>query len=248
VGPCPPSPWRARRERRDGAAGCAGAPVSRVSRPASESLERFFKAFPALLGRAATPAERVAFARYADLLLVWNRAHHLTALKTRAEIGQGLFLDSLLFGTLLPRGPARVLDIGAGAGIPGVPLRLVEPELSLTLIESRRKPVSFLHALIRDLALPDITVHHGRAEDVVVQLPELKGIFDRVLTRAVGRSPELIELAMQYLRPGGRLIASGPPVGAALPKVDWQGPFEWKTVQFPKAGLSRVFLIVTKQA
>jgi 16S rRNA (guanine527-N7)-methyltransferase len=219
-----------------------------VSRPASESLERFFKAFPALLGRAATPAERVAFERYADLLLVWNRAHHLTALKTRAEIGQGLFLDSLLFGTLLPRGPARVLDIGAGAGIPGVPLRLVDPDISLTLIESRRKPVSFLRALIRDLAMPDIKVHHGRAEDVVLELPELTGVFDCVLMRAVGRSAALIELSMRYLRPGGRLIASGPPAGGALPKVAWQGLFEWKTVQFPKAGLSRVFLVVTKQA
>ena len=218
-----------------------------MTRSAADSLEQLFKAFPALLSRAATPAERAAFGRYANLLMLWNRAHHLTAFKTRAEIGRGLFLDSLLFRAFLPRRPARVLDIGAGAGIPGVPLRMVEPSVSLTLIESRRKPVSFLRALIRDLAMPDISVHHGRAEGIISEVPGLTGVFDLVLTRAVGRSDQLIEVAMVYLRPGGRLVASGPPVGSAMPKIDWLGPFEWKTVEFSTARLSRVFLVVTKE-
>jgi len=218
-----------------------------VARPATDALEPFFKVFPALLGRAATPAERSAFGRYADLLILWNRTHHLTALNTRAEIGRGLFLDSLLFGALLPRAPLRVLDIGAGAGIPGVPLRLVEPGLSLTLIESRRKPVSFLHALTRELAMPDITVHHGRAGAVISELSELKSKFDVVLTRAVGLGVGLIEVAMAYLRIGGRLVASGPPVGSPMPKIDWQGPAMWKTVEFPKIGLARAFLLATKE-
>jgi len=217
-----------------------------VARPATDPLDQLFRAFPALLGRAATPAERSAFLRYADLLILWNRTHHLTAFKTRAEIGRGLFLDSLLFGALLPRAPLRVLDIGAGAGIPGVPLRIVEPGLSLTLIESRRKPVSFLHALTRELAMPDIGVHHGRAEGVLAEVPELMGKFDVVLTRAVGLGPGLIEAALAYLRIGGRLLASGPPVGSPMPKISWQGPVEWKTVGFPKIGLARAFLMVTK--
>jgi 16S rRNA (guanine527-N7)-methyltransferase len=217
-----------------------------VARPATDPLAELFKAFPALLGRAVTPAERNAFGCYADLLIHWNRTHHLTALKTRAEIGRGLFLDSLLFRALLPRTPLRVLDIGAGAGIPGVPLRIVEPGVSLTLIESRRKPVSFLHALTRELAMPDISVHHGRAEDIVSELPELMGKFDVVLTRAIGLGSGLIEIAMAYLRIGGSLVASGPPVGSPMPKIPWPGPAEWKTVGFPKIGLARAFLMVTK--
>jgi 16S rRNA (guanine527-N7)-methyltransferase len=216
-----------------------------VARPAADPLEHFFKAFPALLGRAATPAERNAFGRYANLLVLWNRTHHLTALRTRADIGRGLFLDSLLFRAALPRGPVRVVDIGAGAGIPGVPLRMVEPEMSLTLIESRRKPVSFLHALIRELALPDIAVHHGRAEAIVSEVPELEGSFDVVLTRAVGLGSRLIAMAMAYLRPGGRLIAAGPPVSRDMPKIDWPGSAKWKTIDFPKIGLERTFLVVT---
>ena len=214
--------------------------------PATDPLEQLFKAFPALLGRAATPAERNAFLRYADLLILWNRTHHLTAFKTRAEIGRGLFLDSLLFRALLPRAPLRVLDIGAGAGIPGVPLRIVEPGLSLTLIESRRKPVSFLHALTRELAMPDVSVHHGRAEGVISEVPELLGKFDVVLSRAVGLDARLIVIAMAYLRIGVRLVASGPPVGSPMPKIKWQGPAEWKTVGFPKIGLARAFLMATK--
>ena len=217
-----------------------------MARPAIDPLEHLFNAFPALLGRAATPAERKAFGRYADLLILWNRTHHLTAFKTRAEIGRGLFLDSLLFRALLPRAPLRVLDIGAGAGIPGVPLRIVEPGLSLTLIESRRKPVSFLHALTRELAIPDVSVHHGRAEGVISEVPELLGKFDVVLSRAVGLDAALIEIAMAYLRIGGRLVASGPPVGSPMPKIKWQGPAEWKTVGFPKIGLARAFLMATK--
>ena len=217
-----------------------------MARPAPDPLDQLFKAFPALLGRAATPAERNAFGRYADLLILWNRTHHLTAFKTRAEIGRGLFLDSLLFRALLPRAPLRVLDIGAGAGIPGVPLRVVEPGLSLTLIESRRKPVSFLHALTRELAMPDVSVHHGRAEDAIHEVPELTRKFDVVLARAVGLGVGLIETAMAYLRIGGRLIVSGPPVGSPMPKINWQGLAEWKTVEFPKLGLVRAFLIATK--
>jgi len=218
-----------------------------VARPAADSLEFFFKAFPALLGRAATPTERNAFGRYANLLVLWNRTHHLTSLRTRADIGRGLFLDSLLFTLLLPRRPVRVLDIGAGAGIPGVPLRVVDPGLSLTLIESRRKPVSFLHALLRELALPDIAVYHGRAETIVSEVIELQRGFDIVLARAVGLGAPLIETALAYLRAGGRLIAAGPPAGRALPTLNRVGSAEWKTIEFPKLGIARTFLVVTNE-
>jgi len=216
-----------------------------VARSAADSLEDFFKAFPALLGRTATATERNAFGRYANLLVLWNRTHHLTALKTRADIARVLFLDSLLWRSLLPREPLRILDIGAGAGIPGIPLRMVDPSIALTLIESRRKPVSFLHALIRELAL-DIAVHHGRAEAISSQVPELQGKFDVVLTRAVGRGSQVIEMAAPYLRRGGTVIASGPPVARAMPKVEWPNA-GWKRVEFPGLGLARGFLVATIQ-
>jgi 16S rRNA (guanine527-N7)-methyltransferase len=217
-----------------------------VARAGDDSLDDFFKAFPALVGRPATATERKAFDRYADLLILWNRTHHLTALRTRAAIGRGLFLDSLLFRALLPPGAKHIVDIGAGAGIPGVPLRISDGEISLTLVESKRKPVSFLHALIRDLQLSQVQIHHGRAEVLTAEMPELAGAFDFVVTRAVRLDSELIDLSMKYLKQGGTLLTSGPPSGAPHPKVDWEGKFEWKTISFAQIGLTRRFFIASK--
>ena len=218
-----------------------------MARAGDDSLEDFFKAFPALLGRPATPVERKAFERYADLLIHWNRTHHLTSLRTRSAIGRGLFLDSLLFRELMPAETNRVVDIGAGAGIPGMPLRIVNPRLSLTLIEARRKPVSFLHALVRELDLKDVAVHHGRAEALVSELPELLGKYEIVLSRAVGLSPRLVRDAMLYLKPTGLLLASGPPAGSPHQRLKWAGRYEWKTIRFAKIGLTRTFFVATRE-
>jgi 16S rRNA (guanine527-N7)-methyltransferase len=187
------------------------------------------------------------FQRYADLLLLWNRTHNLTGLQTAASIGKGLFLDSLLFRSLMPRRPAlRVVDIGAGAGIPGIPLRIVDPALALTLVESKRKPVSFLRALLREIELVDVIVHHGRAEDITTQYPDLVGEFDVALSRAVGNLGDLLPVAMNYLRPGGVLISSGPPPLAhshlekPLPGV------EWRSISYKTLSISRLFALAKK--
>jgi len=217
-----------------------------VARARDDSLEELFKAFPALLGRPATAAEREAFDRYADLLVLWNRTHHLTALRSRSAIARGLFLDSLLFQVLLPPGAKRVVDIGAGAGIPGVPLRIADEEMSLALVESRRKPVSFLHALVRDLQLANVEIHHGRAEVLTTDVPELEGSYDFVVSRAVRLDGQFIDGAMKYLRPGGKLVTSGPPSGDPQPVVNWPGSFDWKTISFAKIGITRRFFIGSK--
>src|SRR5262249_51633455 len=166
-------------------------------------------------------AERAAFERYADLLLLWNRTHHLTAIKTRAAVGEGLFLDSLLFRSLLPPSPVRVADVGAGAGVPGVPLRIVDPGVRLTMIESRRKPVSFLHTLTRELGLSDVDVQHGRIEQLAEHAAGMRGAFDVVLTRSVRLEPELLEASMHLLKPHGMFAASGPPPNQPAPEIRW---------------------------
>jgi len=214
----------------------------------ASSLEDLYRAFPALVGRDATSTERRAFERYADLLTHWNRTHHLTSLETRGAIGRGLFLDSLFFRALMPAGAKRVVDIGAGAGIPGIPLRIVDSEISLTLIESRRKPVSFLHALVRELSLTDVEIRHGRAEDLITEFPGLVGGFDLVLTRAVGLSRTLLKSAMTYLKPEGKLVMAGPPPGSRRPRVDWDGPAEWKYIDFAGMRATRTFLVCSTQS
>jgi len=196
----------------------------------------------------ASPSERVAFERYADLLLVWSRTHHLTAAKTRAEVGQGLFLDSLLFRSLLPPSPARIADVGAGAGIPGVPLRIVDPGVRLTMIDSRRKPVSFLRTLTRELGLSDVDVEHGRVEELAEHAARMCAAFDVVLTRSVRLEEELLEASMRLLKPHGMFVASGPPPNKPAPEIRWSGVASWKVISFDSLGIERRFFIATARA
>lgn len=205
------------------------------------------RAIELLTGRQATAEERQRFNRYLDLLLVWNRVQRLTGLLSTAEIVRKLFQDSLLFLCLLPQGPIVMADIGAGAGIPGVPLRIVRPDISLTLIESRRRPVSFLASLSRELDLSGTEVLEGRAEDLVRQSPSLVGSFDVVVARAVGSLTELIPTAVRYLRNGGVFITSGPPPGKPRPAVPAGFSGKWEMVSGGVPGLKRTFLTVSKQ-
>ena len=103
-------------------------------------------ALRSLSGNPAGPDDRQRFQRYLDLFLRWNGTHRMTALDSAGAIVQDLFIDSLLFLPLLPPRPIALVDIGAGAGIPGLALRLADPGIAVTLIEARRKRVSFLLA------------------------------------------------------------------------------------------------------
>ena len=219
-----------------------------AARTPDDSLEDFFARLPALLGRIASPSERAAFERYADLLLIWNRTHRLTAAKTRAAVGQGLFLDSLLFRSLLPPSPARIADVGAGAGIPGIPLRIVDPGVRLTMIDSRRKPVSFLRTLTRELSLSDVDVEHGRVEELAEDAARMCGVFDVVLTRSVRLEDELLEASMRLLKPRGIFVASGPPPNHPAPEIGWSGVAGWKTISFNSLGIERRFFIASPGA
>ncbi|HET7874735.1 MAG TPA: 16S rRNA (guanine(527)-N(7))-methyltransferase RsmG [Methylomirabilota bacterium] len=206
------------------------------------------RAIQVLTGRPASPEERARFRRYRDLLLQWNRTHHLTAHRSAVAIERGLFVDSLLFLPLLPSRPCIGLDIGAGAGIPGVPLRIVEPGIRLSLIESRRKAVSFLKALTRELGLEDVSVIEGRAEVVAEEVPDLLGKFDFVTSRAVGDFPALIPVALRFLTPGGVFLASGPP-GDKLPEINRLGvTVQWRVLPYPALGMRRAFLVAKKPA
>jgi 16S rRNA (guanine527-N7)-methyltransferase len=211
-----------------------------------DPLAPLAQAIRVVTGRAASVAEREQFSRYLDLLLVWNRTHRMTALDSPAEIGRVLFQDSLLLLPLLPHGEIKVVDIGAGAGIPGIPLRIVEPRIQLTLFEAKRKRVSFLSTLKRELDLADVEIFEGRAEEIIKQHPDKSGVFDVVLSRAIAQTRSFLTAISGYLKPGGVFIAPGPPKPGKLPVAPSTLTARWETLPFPTLGLKRSFLIASR--
>ena len=200
-----------------------------------------------ITGQPLGSTARAQFARYLDLLLEWNRVHRLTGFSSAADVVHKLFLDSVLFFPALPPRPLRLADIGTGPGIPGVPLRILDPGIALTLIESKRKAISFLSALKRDLALQDLRIVHSRAEAAAVELPDLLGTFDVVVSRAMGGPTAVLRAARQLLSPGGVLVVSGPPQPPSVaPPVPDGFSVSVRRVQYPRLSLSRQFLVYTR--
>ncbi|MBI4124464.1 MAG: 16S rRNA (guanine(527)-N(7))-methyltransferase RsmG [Deltaproteobacteria bacterium] len=144
------------------------------------------------------------FTTYLHLLLKWNKAHNLTAITDPGEIKIKHFEDSLAPLPFLPT-PCRLLDIGCGAGFPGIPLKIKRPDLEVVLLDSRRKKTAFCEAVIRKLDLEEITAVQGRAEDATVQTK--LGRFDAVISRAAFSIAEFLKIARPYLKKDGVAIA-----------------------------------------
>lgn len=158
-----------------------------------------------ILGRALTENERAQFVNYLDLLVKWQGVHRLVGSADPDWVVSHLFLDSLLFLRVLPAGTREVLDLGAGAGFPGLPLRIVSPEMLLTLIEARRRRVSFLSTVVRELGLGGVQVIGARAEEVAREQAER---FDAVVMRCAGPPDAMLSLGRRFVRPGGVVLAT----------------------------------------
>src|SRR5947209_14808637 len=121
--------------------------------PISDPDRRLAAGARAILERELLPAERAAFLTYVDLLRTWQGVYRLVGSSDRGWIIDELILDSLLFVRFLPARARSVLDLGSGAGIPGIPLKVVRPTVRFTLLEARRRRASFLAAAVRALGL-----------------------------------------------------------------------------------------------
>jgi 16S rRNA (guanine527-N7)-methyltransferase len=171
------------------------------------------------LGEFPAPAALVPqLSVYLDLLLKWNARTNLTAIREPEAIVQRHFGESVFAGVQLASRvspQASVLDLGSGAGFPGLPIQLLLPELRVTLAESQNKKASFLREAVRTLGLPHTEVWAGRAED----LPAGR-VFDVVTLRAVDNMAAALAAAWPRLRSGGRLLtytsAPEPEVEAVL--------------------------------
>lgn len=150
---------------------------------------------------AGCPVEAEAAARLAaflNLLLRWNRVFNLTGIRTARELVARHLVESLALRPLVAG--RSVGDIGSGAGLPGLPLAVVEPERRFALIESRAKRCRFLRHAVAELGLDNVGVIESRAEDLDV------APFDTVVARAVAKPAELVALCRPLTVPGGRLL------------------------------------------
>lgn len=158
-----------------------------------------------------------AFRTYEQELLAEGPRASLTAVRDSESIQSRHFLESLALLVALEEIGAlgeRAIDIGTGAGFPGLPIKIVRPQLRLTLLEATGKKAAFLERLVQRLRLREVTVVHGRAEELAHD-PAHRQAYDLALARALSPLPTLVELALGFLRRGGFLAA---PKGSRAPR------------------------------
>lgn len=147
------------------------------------------------------------FLKFYELLLEWNKVMNLTTITQYEEVIYKHFLDSLsLIKVYDLEKPARILDLGTGAGFPGIPLKIVYPHLEIILLDSLNKRVKFLEEVILQLGLENIKAIHGRAEDLG-NLKEYRESFDVCVSRAVSRLSSLSEYCIPFVKNRGKFIA-----------------------------------------
>ncbi len=197
-------------------------------------------------GIPASAALADKLVRYHALLMDWNTRMDLTAVTDEAEMMDRHYVDSLsplLFPALLPES-GTLIDVGTGAGFPGLPLAIACPHLRVTLLDAQQKRLTFLQAVLDELQIENVTLVHARAEDGA-RMPELREQFDVAVARALAPMAVLSEYLLPYVRLGGLALCwKGPsltseteagrrachllgghmeaPLPYALPGRDWQ--------------------------
>ncbi len=161
------------------------------------------------------------FFLYSDELKKWNKKINLTSVASDTDIVIRHYLDSLsVYDILVSRQAQKILDIGAGAGFPGIPLGIANPMFKVTLLESIEKKAHFLRHMARMLGLNNVEVINGRAESTEI-IKGYSNTFDCVCSRALAGLSEVIGLSLPYAKKGGIIIAiKGPSVVDELKELD----------------------------
>ena len=145
------------------------------------------------------------FEEYYKLIIDWNNKINLTAITEQSQVIEKHFLDSILPINQFKSG-ATVIDIGSGAGFPGIPLKIMRPDLKITLLDSLNKRINFLNIVIDQLGLTDIVAIHGRSEDMAKK-PQYREYFDIATARAVAKLNILAEYCIPFIKVNGQFIA-----------------------------------------
>jgi len=205
-----------------------------------------------LIELGLTPSEEQisSFMTYLSELKKWNRAYNLTGLKKDEDIIIKHFFDSLLYLKVLPvgidsyrDGEIKVADIGTGAGFPGIPLKIIQPEIDMYLIEPSRKKSAFLRHITRRLGLKRIEVIEKSIQEIKVN-KELPYLVDAAVTRALFSIKDFTKKASPIVKKGGTLILNkGPKVDGEL-KMLQNGKYEVLPVNLPFSDIKRYIVTV----
>lgn len=192
-----------------------------------------------------------AFETYYDMLIDRNKVMNLTAITEFDEVMDKHFLDSVyLFRSIELKEDYKLIDIGTGAGFPGIPLKIVFPELKITLLDSLNKRVGFLNDVIDELNLNDIEAIHGRAEDIARD-KAYRASYDIAVSRAVANLSTLSEYCLPFVKIGGKFVSykSGDcadEVDNAKAAIHLLGGKINKIDEFSYSNNSRSFIVIDK--
>ena len=203
------------------------------------------------IGIELTNSQLNAFETYYDMLIDRNKVMNLTAITEFDEVMDKHFLDSVyLFRSIELKADYKLIDIGTGAGFPGIPLKIVFPELKITLLDSLNKRVGFLNDVIDELNLNDIEAIHGRAEDIARD-KTYRASYDIAVSRAVANLSTLSEYCLPFVKIGGKFVSykSGDcadEVDNAKADIHLLGGKINKIDEFSYSNNSRSFIVIDK--
>lgn len=205
------------------------------------------------LGVALSENQVQQFLRYYEMLVEWNEKVNLTAITEYDDVLKKHFIDSMsLIKAYNVHQKKSVIDVGTGAGFPGLVLKIAFPELKITLLDSLNKRIHFLDAVIDELKLEDVTTIHGRAEDLA-KPGQLREQFDLCVSRAVANLSTLSEYCLPFVKVGGEFISyksekiveeietAGRAIGILGGKIEKQVEF-----QLPESDIYRNLFVIKK--
>ena len=205
-------------------------------------------------GLALTAAQIEQFAVYNRLLIAWNERMNLTALTAPEDVAVKHIIDSLTAYDAKLFAPARTLiEVGTGAGLPGIPLAVYAPQIEVTLMDALGKRVKFLTEAAAAMELRNVRCIHARAEEAA-RRPEHRARYDIAVSRAVARLPVLLEYALPFVRTGGTLLAlkgrayaAEQAEGKRAAEILGGGAISARPVRLPGLDDVRAILAVTKE-